>query len=311
MPQLNRKRVILAKIESSYGTDPTPTGGSNAILVRGNLTPRPIAAEQVSRELIRSFLANNEQLNANTHVEIDFEVELAGSGALGTAPAYGPLLRACGMSETITASTKVEYQPISASFESVTIYFNNDGVNHKMTGCRGTVSLGINANQIPVYKFHFMGIYNAPTDTALPSPTYTGFKTPQVANNANTTAFTLHSYSGVLQSLDFSLNNQCEFRSLIGGTESILITDRKPSGEIMIEAPALATKDFFAISQADTLGALSITHGSVSGYKVKLDCASVDVGDISYEDSQGITMLRIPFQPIPTSGNDDFKITII
>lgn len=311
MPQLIRKRVILAKIESSYGTDPTPTGGTNAILVRGNLTPRPIAAEQVNRDLIRSYLANNEQLNANTHAEIEFEVEVAGSGALGTAPAYGPLLRACGLSETITASTKVEYAPISASFESVTIYFNNDGVNHKMTGCRGTVSIGLSANQIPVYKFRFLGIYNAPADVALPTPTYTGFKTPLVANNTNTTAFSLFSYSGVLQSLDFSLNNQCEFRSLIGGSESILITDRKPSGELSIEAPALATKDFFAISQAGTLGALSITHGTVDGYKVKLDCAQVDIGDVAYEDSQGITMLRIPFQPIPSSGNDDFKITII
>jgi hypothetical protein len=39
MPLLTRKRLIVAKIESTYGTDPTPTG-ANAILVRNlEITP--------------------------------------------------------------------------------------------------------------------------------------------------------------------------------------------------------------------------------------------------------------------------------
>ena len=63
-------------------------------------------------------------------------MELAGSGTAGTAPRYGALLQACGLSETIVASTSVTYAPVSSAFSSATIYFNNDGIRHILTGCR-------------------------------------------------------------------------------------------------------------------------------------------------------------------------------
>ena len=34
MPLLSRKRLILAKSEATYGVDSSPTGASNAVLVR-------------------------------------------------------------------------------------------------------------------------------------------------------------------------------------------------------------------------------------------------------------------------------------
>ena len=49
---LTRRRLILAKIESTYGTDSSPTGSSNAILVR-NLEIQPLVAETVNRDLVR------------------------------------------------------------------------------------------------------------------------------------------------------------------------------------------------------------------------------------------------------------------
>jgi hypothetical protein len=80
----------------------------------------------VSREIIRPFLGNPEQLLANQRVELTFDVELTGSGAAGTAPAYGILLEACGLDVTTVASTSVTYSPLSASFHSATIYYFND-----------------------------------------------------------------------------------------------------------------------------------------------------------------------------------------
>ena len=43
------------------------------------------------------------------------------------------------MGETITASTRVDYLPISTAFESVTIYWYDSGTLHKLAGARGTV----------------------------------------------------------------------------------------------------------------------------------------------------------------------------
>ena len=86
MPLLTRRQLLLAETELTYGTDPTPTSSANAILVR-NIEVTPLEADTVSRELIRPYLGQSEQLLAQTRVLVNFEVELAGSGTAGTAPA--------------------------------------------------------------------------------------------------------------------------------------------------------------------------------------------------------------------------------
>lgn len=378
MSQLIRKRVLLAKIESSYGVDPTPDGTSNAILVR-NLSPTPIDSEQVSRDLIRPYLGNSDTLLAQVGNAIEFEVELAGSGAAGLAPAYGPLLKACGFTETVstasisitrssTTATVTEtahgravgdvvkvsgatqtdyngnqtiltvpdantytyavanspatpatgtpvagvattYTPLSTAFPSVTMYFYNDGVLHIMTGARGTVAFDINVKQIPVAKFKFMGIYNAPTDTSLPSADYSGFTIPKVANTANTSSFSLFGYSGYMESCSLDIACDVQHRVLIG-YEEITLVDRKPAGQMVIEAPALASKNFFALAKAGTTGALALTHGTVGGYKVALSAPRASLGNVGYQESQGVTMLTIPFVASPSSGNDEVSIAV-
>lgn len=309
MPKLTRKRAILAKIESVYGTDPTPTGSANAILVK-NLDVVPLAADVVSRDLIRAYLGEFDQLVANKHVEVNFEVEIAGSGAAGTAPAYGPLLRACGMSETVDAGVDVVYAPISATFESVTIYHNIDGILHKVTGARGTVQLDITAGQIPVYKFKFIGIYNAPTDTAIPSCDYSDFINPLVANATNTPTFSFFGVSSlVLQNLMLDVNNVVDFRALIGA-EYTQITDRRSNGELTFEAPALSTLNIFATAIATATGALSIVHGTAAGNIVTIAAPAVDVANPSYSDDNGVAMIKCPVVFLPSTGNDEFTITL-
>lgn len=102
MPLLTRRTAILAKTEAQYAEDALPDG-TDAILIR-NLTVTPIEADVVSRDLIRPYLGNSDQLLAQARVSMSFEVEMAGSGAAGTAPRFSSLLRACGMAETITAA---------------------------------------------------------------------------------------------------------------------------------------------------------------------------------------------------------------
>lgn len=310
MPLYTRRRTILAKIESTYGTDPTPTGSANAILVR-NMTITPLAAEMVSRDLVRPYMGNSEMLIASKNVAIEFEVEMAGSGTAGTAAKYGPLLRACGLSETVTVGVDVVYAPVSTAFESVSLYHNVDGVLHKITGARGNVEFTISARAIPTMKFTMTGIYNAPSDAALPTVDYSGFQTPQAANTANTTAFSLFGYAGIMESLTVNLGNDVKYRSLIG-SESVLITDRKVAGTAVFEAPTIASKDFFAIAIATALGSLSITQGTAAGNKFKIDSSYIDISNPTYSDNDGITMLTVPFVAVPSSaGNNEISITTL
>jgi len=308
MPLLTRKRLILLESEGTYGTDPTPTG-ADAVLVR-DLNIVPLQSDVVSRDLVRPYLGASEQLLANTRVECTFSVELAGSGTAGTAPRYGKALLACGMSETVVAATSVTYAPVSASFGSCTIYYNIDGVLHKVTGARGTFTINGAVGEIPTIDFTFTGIYNTPTDTALPSVTYADQATPVVFKAGNTTGFELLSYAGCLQSVSFDVGNSLVYRELVGCTKEVLLTDRASTGSVVLEAVTMATKNYFTAALSDgTLGNLIFQHGQTAGNIVDFASTRVDIGDVSYSDQDGIHMLNIPYTCVPsTAGNDEFSL---
>jgi hypothetical protein len=236
---------------------------------------------------------------------------LAGSGAAGTAPQYGRALKACGLSETVASGASVTYKPVSASFSSVTIYYNIDGVRHKVTGARGTFTLNANVGEIPSIDFSFTGIYNAPDDSALPTVTYANQATPLIFKNGNTDTFSLLSYSGCLQSVTMDIGNSIVYRELIGCTKEVLITDRSASGSVTIEMVAIGTKDYFAAALTDgTLGNLTFQHGTTAGNIVDFASTKIDIGDVSYGDQDGIAMLNIPYTAVPsTAGNDEFTLT--
>lgn len=311
MAKLARVRSILAKTESSYGSDSTPTGSANAIQVSA-LEINPAESEVLSRDLIRSYLGNSPQLIANTRVSVTFTVEYSGSGAAGTAPKYGPLLEACGFGETIVSSTSVTYAPISTTPESVTIYVDSDGIRHKVTGARGSFTLSLNANQIPVYNFTMTGQYVAPTDTASPTLTFNNQADPEIFNDTNTTAFTLFSATGLaLQSAEIDLGNEVVYRELVNSTKEVIVVDRAATANFVVEAPALSVKDFFALSVAGTAGNLSIVHGATAGNIITLSspASGLSLGNPTYSEDQGIVMLNIPTTMVPSSsGNDEITL---
>lgn len=305
---LTRRRLILAKIESIYGNDPTPTGSADAILVR-NLEIQPLVAETVNRDLVRPYMGQADQLLAQVRVEVSFEVELAGSGTAGTAPAYGPVLRSCGLSETVVGATSVTYAPESSGFESVTIHYHEDGIRHKVTGCRGTFELNGEVGQIPVIAFTMTGIYNAPTDETLPTPTYANQADPLIFKQGNTTSFDMFSYSGCMQSYNFTMANEVIYRELVGCTKEVLITNRAPSGTVVIEAPTIAAKDFFTVATGTSTGSIDFQHGQTAGNIVTVTTAQSDLGNLTYSDQDGIQMLNVPFIAVPTSaGNDELSL---
>lgn len=308
MAKSMKKALILAKIQTTAGTDASPTAALNAILCR-SLSITPVSAEFAERNLIRPYFGNSGSVATTQYAQIQFEVELAGSGTAGAAPAFGPLLRACGLSETITVGTDVVYQTISDSLEYLTLYAYLDGLLHKMVDSRANVSLDITSKAIPFLSFTVMGRYEPITDAPNPSNvSYSAFKTPVGVNKTNTPAWTLGAYTGCLQSLQVDLANQMVWRSLIG-CEGAEITDRKPSGSAVLELPSIANLDWPSMVVSGALSALSITHGTVAGNIVKVDMPKVQLTNPTYSDQDGIAMLNLTLGIQPDLGNDDLKIT--
>jgi len=308
---LTRKKFLIAKIESAYGSDPTPVGGSDAIQVT-NLDVTPIESDNVQAAAYQGFIGNSTRgtLVANKRVSVTFDVELSGSGTAGTAPAFGPLLKACGLSETVVAATSVTYAGVSSSFDSATIYCFYDGTRHKITGARGTVSFNMTAGQFPTASFVMTGIYNAPDDTAL-SGTFTVANQAAALeiNDTNVTTSTFHGVTSVrLESLDLALNNEVLYKETASSQE-VLITNRTPSGTAVIEAPAVGTTDYFAKATAVATGNSSFVIGATGGNIVTLTMAQTDITGVSYGDTNGVISLSMPYLALPTtSGNDEISL---
>ncbi len=311
MPLLARKKTILLKQESTVGTDASPTGGANAIKVR-ELEINPLESDTVERELITPYLGNFETLLANQRASVSFVCELSASGTAGTSPQYGPALEACSMAVTTAAGTSNTYAPISdpSSMKSCTIYVNVDGVNHALTGCRGTFSVSAEVNSVPTITFEMTGKYNNPADVTVPTCTFQNQADVLLFKNGNTSSFQFYGYAGSLQYWEFEMNNEVIYRELVGGTKSIDIVDRKPSGSMTIEAVAMGGSghNFFSDAVGSSTGTNKWTHGVTSGNKIEVSCPTSDIGAPSYTTTDNIEMLELPFVAVPNSGNDELSI---
>lgn len=389
MALLTRKRAILSKIETTYGVDPTPTAALDAVNM-SNLTVSPMEMTLTQRQNIKSYMGNNPSVLAAIYAKVGFDVEMAGSGTAGTAPAYDELLRACGMSATALAApttgtatagtagtmtlavgasavdgayagmtlyttggagtgqaavissyvgatktatftaplavvtdattvynipAQVIYKPVSSALESVAFYCNVDGIRHLMLGARGTVSMKASAQGIPMFSFQFTGLYTTPTDVTIPAVTLTQFQQPLAINNTNTTNLNISGFLGaVVSDFSFDLANTIVFRSLPGGSENVVLTDRKPSGSVTFEATPVSTggatvaKDWWTLMKSVTLGVFSVTHGTAAGNKVKIDAPSQQLTSPQYADKDGITMLTLKQDFIPVIGNDEIVL---
>jgi len=308
---LTRKTWLIAKIESTEGTDPTPVGGSNAIQV-SSVELNPIEADSVQPEAFQGFIGNSTRgtILANKRVSASFSIELSGSGAAGTAPGYGPLLKSCGLSETVVSSTSVTYAPVSASFSSCTIYCFYDGTRHKITGARGTVTFNMVAGQFATADFQFIGTYNAPDATAM-SGTWTLANQAAAleVNDTNVTTATFHgATSQRIESFDLALNNELTYKETASSKQT-LIVNRAPSGTAVIEAPAIGTTDWFAKAVAVATGATDIILGASAGNIVRLKADQTDVTGVTYGDTNGVRSLNIPYLALPTTaGNNEISL---
>lgn len=307
---LVRKTVILAKIESTYGVDPTPSPSANAILVK-NVDLRP-TGEVLDRDFLRSSLSPLPFVRGIKEVEVSFETELKGTGSAGQLPAYGwegTLFRACGMSETVNAGISIVYAPVSSAFESVTLYVYKDGIFHKVTGCRGTFTLTAEVGKYATVKWTLSGFYVAPTDATPAAQTFSSVAPPVVLSGN----LTLGGYAAVATKIELTLGNELAKRLSInapGGLLEWVITGRKPGGSLDPETVTEATHTFWGNWASGASVALNLGPvGSAAGNKVAIAAPSVQYESLSYGDRSGILAYEMPFRCASTTGDTELSIT--
>lgn len=301
-----RKLAMLHKLEATYGVDAAPLA-ANAILGT-NVTFTPLEGQDVSRDLLLPYMGNQGMVLAGTYARLEYDVEIAGSGTPGTPPKIGSLLRAAGMAETITATTKVDYSIVEDDIESGSHYFISDGVQHVLLGAQVNIAPSYAPSAIPRIRISVLGLLGTITDVAnMPVVTQAGWPTPVPVSKANT-QMSLHGWNAIAESLSLDLGNTLTPRFLIG-SENILISDRSSTGTAVVEGKSLAEIDWFDRALKRTRGPLSIVHGTVPGNIVEITAPAVEIGRPTQGQTNGIVNYSLPLALVPTLGLDEMKLT--
>ncbi|WP_428309253.1 phage tail tube protein [Hydrocarboniphaga sp.] len=316
MAQNITRAAVLAKIETTYGVDAAPTSVADAVLLAGEEGPLwEFVQKTVEAKVVTPYFGAYTQLLGDQYAKTTIQQELTGFGTAGPASpiaGYDALLQACGLARTTTTGTKTDYTPISTGHKGATIYDYIDGSLWKMPGSRGNLKLRMANGENPLLTYEMMSLFAAPSDAALPTPTVSAYQRSVLVHPRNTTSFTLHGYgSACLDSFDFDMGNQMEYRWPINCAEQIWPKGASRSGKVKIEANTVAQKDWVTSVKNGVTGAFSITHGQTAGNKIVFTGGKVQLLNPKYSNG-GDNSLWLEMDMVwqPTSGNDDFTLSI-
>lgn len=319
MPRYIRNTVILAKVETSPGTDSMPTGAENALLV-SEMTITPLDATNIDRNNIKGYFGADSQLVGTASVQCSFTVELSGSGDAAMPPAWGALMQGCAMAEGLLSTPeRVEYSPVSAALVGLSIYYYDDGVLHKLLGAMGTCTLMAKVGERPTLQYEFTGLDGGMTEASAVA-TLTAWKAPVAMTKANVTDITLGGTyllgeitGGIVYpstGIELMLGNAVQFMPLLS-LERIDINDRQVTGSTELELTAAQEVTFMTSVKANTLQSLAITIGTVAGSTILIYAPSVQLTNPSKVDLNGNRLIGYDLRCVPVIGNDELRIACI
>lgn len=218
-------------------------------------------------------------------------------------------LPACGMVETSTVFSYVTNPPGSGGVKTLTIGGYFDGVRKLLRGCAGNAVFNLNFGEEIRIDWTFMGIWSAPTDVALLTPTL-----PTTAPLSFVSAgFTRASYAHKFGTATLDLGNKLSMREDANdpsGYAHALITGRTPIFKFDPEATLIATNDPYGDWLGHSEGALAFSIGS-SGNRVAFAAPKAQISRIDETDRGGIDANDLEMQLNSNAANDnELTITI-
>jgi hypothetical protein len=305
MPLRTQRAVLAAKVEATEGTAETLTATERILALSASFQRN---AEMMERNPFRPTLSQLASIPGKRTANLQMVVEGKGATGGGIAPEYGTLLKGCGFSEVIVASTSVTYAPISTGDPSLTVGLYTDGMRQMISGARGTFTMGGAVGEGLMFNFNFQGVQDLVTDVALLAPTY--LATVPVPMLGMT--FTVHGVTTLFCSnfsidLGMSLSPRQDFVKT-SGYASVMLGDRKPVCNFVVEKPLVAGKDWYGIWSAGTEGAISLVLGSVAGNVITIAAPKFQVTNITEQDDNGRAMLSIDGKLNMNAGDDELTI---
>ncbi|MDN3524355.1 phage tail tube protein [Halomonas sabkhae] len=303
------RRAMLFALESQYNDgSTTPEAATDALLMR-SITVTPLSGSDIERNFIRPYYGNSPKAPGEKHVQAEIEFELSPSGTVGTAPAWGKVLRSCGWSEVIEEGVSVTYSMVSSDEDSGVFFAHVDGTLHKGRGAHGSAQFTLNAESMPVLKVTLYALISPVTKAELPTVDLTNWVDGLAINTANTEVLQVFGAASPFSEFSFDQAGDVKQRKVVGAND-IAITGRSPSGSFTIDDPGVETVNFFEKSQNAETGALKLVHGKEAGSIIEFNMPSIGIESPSYADGDGVQMLSMNYAPQPVDGDDEVTIVL-
>lgn len=304
--KLFERRAMVAKVETTYGTDATATGASDSVLVlEGSIQ---VEADPLARAIDRSYLGADPFVLVNRRATVTGSIELLGSSSVGTAAPIAPILRGCGHAETLTASTSAEYNPISTAFQSLSIYFEWAGVQFKVTGARGSLDIDLSIDNFGRASFTFTGLIDIAniTEATISGFTIAAFQSP-VAIQSSNFAVTIGGTAVNVQSVQLS---QGQPPQIYHGSEAreVSYNDRNATGRLRMFLPDFSDFNGWSVANAQSTSAIVAT---ISGGAGKITTLTIPAAQFQMPQNvnlNGAAGIEIPFSALPVTGNDEYEL---
>ena len=316
-----QKTVILAKVESTSGSDAAPTNTADAVAIRVSGLKAKIAQKMATRDVVRGAFGASDMLPYTRRGEITFSVELAGSGTPGTPPQWGDLLLGCGFAETVTASTRVDYTPASSGLKTLTLWAYINDKLEKFNFAAGSVKLSCKVGQMPSLDFTFQALVTSVAATAAPSPTLSAWTRAVAVGPLNTPGLMLGcTYSAGALSGGTAYNFQ-EFTAdmandvqdiELAASEVVSIFGRNPAATLVADIGATAIVGQYAAMAAGTPTSVGLVHGTVAGNKVLVYAPNGAITDIDDQVNGNVMLNTMGLSLQPSAAfNDELRLVAL
>ncbi len=308
------RSLVLVKIETTYGTDASPSETTDAIITLGEPT-FDIVANAKERNVPLSYFGKIAPVIVGEALKLSFKVELKGSGTAGTPPKCGRLLRIANFTETINAGSSVSYALNSnLEGESATIYFWSGGTRHKLKGCVANIKIPLQAGELMTMDVEVTGLYDGTHygDVTFPTPTFDNIL-PQPWDSA---AFKLGSLTNlVISKLDIDLGNEIAKRTdanADNGISRYYIKDRTVKFSFDPEKEALTTFDPLTYHKNQTSFNIETKPAGSAGNTIEIVANGLVLdAPPKYGNRENVIVwdLSAVARPTLSSGNSELQIT--
>lgn len=316
--RLIKKTVVLAKVEVTPGTDAVPTGAANALKVF-DMSITPLELSSIEVKSISGWFGAAMSLPGVSFSKCSFSVLLAGAGDAAVSPAWTALMLGCASAETtgLLTPARVEILPATDLLKTLTLYWYDDGLLHKMLGCMGNLKLSAKSGEAAKLTFDLSGLETTPTAVGNATPVLTAWKAPVAITKANVTdiqlgcAYAAGALTGGTpynsSGLTLDWGNQVNFSPLLT-TEEVVMEDRKIKGAFSVQLSAVQEAAMIGQIKSRTVQGLGFVIGKSTGNMIMLHAPAMVLKTHKKEEFNGQRMVGFDFELDPVAGNDELRI---